>query len=344
MDAQLLRRLGHAEQLAGIREARLAGGPGEGVAIAEFHNAAGLRFTVVPDRCMDLYDFSYRGINLAFLSRNGLRSQMSYTPLRGEFAGQWSGGMLSTCGLDNVGAHCEEGGVTYPTHGRIAASPAQYFGARAAWEGGDYVLRAVGEMRYARLYGAHLALEREVRTTLYASCVTIRDRIVNLDADAEPYMLLYHVNFGHPLLDAGARVLTSPARVEPLNERSADPAAMTAPEDGRGEELYLCHARGERGYAMLHNPALSLAAYVAFDTKELPRFLEWKMMKSHDYALALEPCNTWGLPRNRALKEGKVCVLPAYSAVETSLEIGVLDGGAQIEAFIRAHGMEEAHL
>lgn len=343
MDINLLKRFGHPEQLCGIREAKLIHGPGEGVAVAEFHNAAGLRFTVVPDRCMDLYDLSYRGVNLSFLSRNGLRSPMSYTALNGEFAQQWSGGMLSTCGLDNVGGACVDDAI-YPTHGRISAVPAQRFGVRARWEGDDYVLEASGEMHQTRLYGAHLSLERTIRTTLNAKSVTIRDRISNLDAKEEPLMLLYHCNFGYPLLDQGARVLVTASRTEPLNALSTDPSRMISPVDGCGEELYLCHASGERCTAMLYNPALELAGYVAFDTSALPRFLEWKMMKSHDYVLALEPCNTWAIPRDRAVRENQAVMLPGYSCVETALEIGVLDGVGEIRRFIDERCLSEPSL
>lgn len=340
MNIELLKRLGHPDQLCGIRESRLSRGLGEGVAVAEFHNAAGLRFTVVPDRCMDLYDLSYKGVNLSFLSRNGLRSPMSYTAMNGEFTQQWSGGMLATCGLDNVGGSCEDG-ITYPIHGRISAVPAQQFGTRCRWEGDDYVLEARGEMHQTRLYGAHLSLERSVRTTLNGKSLTIHDRITNHDATDEPLMLLYHCNFGHPLLDACARVLTTPAHAEPLNPLSDDPAHMLPPIDRRGEELYLCHARGSRCIAMLHNPELALAGYVAFDTAALPRFLEWKMMKSHDYVLALEPCNTWSIPRTQAIQENKITLLSAYASVETSLEIGVVDGEAEIDAFIAENGLTE---
>ena len=74
MNIQLLKQLGNIDQIAGIRESQLLRGRGEQIHIAEFYNAAGLRFTVVPDRCMDLFDFSYKGINFAFQSKNGLTS------------------------------------------------------------------------------------------------------------------------------------------------------------------------------------------------------------------------------------------------------------------------------
>ena len=86
MNVELLKQLGNIGQIAGIRESRLLRGRGEGIAIAEFYNAAGLRFTVVPDRCMDLFDLSYKGVNLGFQSKNGLTSPQAFCPSDGEFS------------------------------------------------------------------------------------------------------------------------------------------------------------------------------------------------------------------------------------------------------------------
>ena len=80
MNVSLLKHLGNIDQIAGVRESQLLRGRGEQIQIAEFYNAAGLRFTVVPDRCMDLFDFSYKGVNLAFQTKNGLTSPQAYIP------------------------------------------------------------------------------------------------------------------------------------------------------------------------------------------------------------------------------------------------------------------------
>ena len=133
MNVELLKQLGNIGQIAGIRESQLLRGRGEGIAIAEFYNAAGLRFTVVPDRCMDLFDLSYKGVNLGFQSKNGLTSPQAFCPSDGEFSEQWPGGMLVTCGLGNVGGHATNGGQ-FPTHGRISHVPAQNFGTETYWE------------------------------------------------------------------------------------------------------------------------------------------------------------------------------------------------------------------
>ena len=92
---------------------------------------------------------------------------------------------------------------------------------------------------------------------------------------------------------------------------------------------------GDRGVGVLYNERLELGAYIAFDTKNLPNMLQWKNMKSHDYVLALEPCNTWGMNRKTAMEKDQIAVLPAYSSVENHLELGVLDGLTEIREFIR---------
>ena len=71
-------------QLAEIRRATLSEGTGKGLDTAQFRNAAGLAFAVIPGRCMDIYDLSYRGINLSFLSKAGLTPHL-FSDERGVF-------------------------------------------------------------------------------------------------------------------------------------------------------------------------------------------------------------------------------------------------------------------
>ena len=334
MNIALLKKLGNIDQLAGIRETKLLRGRGEDIQLAEFYNAAGLRFSVVPDRCMDLWDLSYKGINLSFQSKNGLTSPQAYSAANGEFAEQWPGGMLVTCGLDNVGGHAVEGGI-FPTHGRTSHVPAKNFGTNTFWDGDNYILRAAGEVHQTKMFSRHLSIRRTIETGLNDKVIKLHDVITNFEAEDEPYMLLYHFNFGYPLLCADSRVTTSKATVKPLNDMSNDPNHMMEPVDGRGEELYFYTDLDDRACGVIYNEALELGAYIAWDTKNLPNFLEWKNMKSHDYVLGIEPCNTCGLNRDDATKAGKIAILPAYSSVENHIELGVLDGMTEIREFIK---------
>ena len=331
MNIALLKQLGNIEQIAGIRQSRIIDGPGKGTAIASFHNAAGLRFTVLPDRGMDLYDLSFRGINLSFLSKNGLVSAERFSPSIGEFCDQWSAGAMVTCGLDNVGGQCGN----CPTHGQFGYLPAVGFGTQTGWEGDDYRLSATGEIHQSRLFGRHLSVKRRIETTLCGKSIRIRDVITNHEAEDEPFMLLYHCNFGYPLLGADSVFLSNSGSTIPLTAGSVDSRHMSPPIDGCEEELFLHVDNPDVTCGILYNNALELGVYVRFRTEHLPNFLQWKRMKSHDYVMAIEPCNTCGLNRDEAIRQNKIAVLPAYSAIETGLEIGVIEGREELEELSR---------
>lgn len=334
MNVNLLKHVGNIDQIAGVREVTMNQGRGEGVHLAEFYNAAGLRFSVVPDRGMDLYDLSYKGVNLAFMTKNGLTSPFEHSAFTGEFPEHWSAGALVTCGLDNVGGAAGNGG-NFPVHGRLTFTPAKEFNTSAKWDGDDYILSAEGEVHRSRLFGSHLGLRRRLETGLNDKVIRIHDTITNYEAQDEPFMLLYHINFGYPVLQGDSQIAVSKATTDLLSKTSTGFTAAHDPKDGIDEELYLHHMDGERAAAVLYNKRLGLGVYVAYDTATLPNMLEWKCMRSHDYALGLEPCNTCGINRDAATAQGKIAVVPAYGQIETHLEIGVLDGNDEIDAFLK---------
>lgn len=331
MNTELLKRVGNIDQLAGIREVQLLRGRGEGTALAEFYNAAGLRFSVVPDRCSDIFDLSYRGVNISFQSKNGLVSPLDFSSVNGDFSNQWPGGMLVTCGLDNVGEHCGNN----PTHGRISHIPAQSFGTKTYWDGDRYILRSESETHQASLYGSHLSLRRCIETEANSKVLTICDTITNSEDAEAPYLLLYHCNFGYPLLQATSRVKVSAIRRRCLSAKEGNPFEMSEPVMGADEELYLYKASPAVTTAVLYNEFLELGAYLRFHCENLPNMLQWKLMKTHDYVLAFEPCNFSGENREKAMESGSIPVLAPYCSVENRLELGILDGLSEIHAFIK---------
>ncbi|MEA4938371.1 MAG: aldose 1-epimerase family protein [Christensenella sp.] len=330
MNKALFKHLGNIDQLAGVRLERLEEGNGAGMRIARVWNAAGLNFSVTPDRCLDLYDFSYKGINLAFHSKNGLGAS-AFLPLTGEFFSDWRGGMLATCGLDNVGGAAQADKLNvFPIHGRIGSRAAEQFGSDVRWEGDDYVLRLSGVVRESRLYGRSLELRRQIETSLNASEVTITDTITNLTDAPEPVFLLYHFNFGYPLLDEDALYFGPNADTSDYSKSGdTDHHHMHAPVDGLPQQTF-CHVPHAKGVvtAGLYQPKLQLSAYLRYDTTSLPYLLEWKCLKSHDYVLAIEPANCPAHDRETDLAEHNAFLLGAYESVTYQVTLGVSEGAA----------------
>ena len=110
---------------------------------------------------------------------------------------------------------------------------------------------------------------------------------------------------------------------------------MTQPYDGQEEEFYQHLTTGKTAFCAIVNPALHLGAYVRFDTENLPYFGQWKNMRSHDYVLAIEPCNCFGRGRRAEMEDGTIASIAAYSSLNFHIELGVLDGEAAITDFLQ---------
>jgi len=88
-------------------------------------------------------------------------------------------------------------------------------------------------------------------------------------------------------------------------------------------------------YAALVNPGLlgGLGVCIKFDGRALPYLNEWKMMGEGDYVAALEPCNAPCENRGALRQKGLLPFLAPGEVQEIRVEIGVLEGEAEIQGF-----------
>jgi hypothetical protein len=87
------------------------------------------------------------------------------------------------------------------------------------------------------------------------------------------------------------------------------------------------------GYAVavLKNKSLGLSLFVRYRQKELPRFIEWKMVGQGEYVLGFEPanCQVGGRAKEREL--GTLQFLEPGEKKEFHLQIGVLEGDGSMD-------------
>ncbi len=338
---ELLKKVGNMAQVASITPYEMSEGRARG--IKAFDVSAGeMSFTVLESKCLDLLNMKYKGINLGFLSKPGLAAPEYFNPIAGEFLRYFQGGMLYTCGLSNIGVPCVDEGEDHSLHGRIAHTPAEKVSVFSAWDGEDYVMKISGEMREAAHFKENLVLKREIETKLGAKYVRIRDVVVNEGQEEQPVMLLYHFNFGYPLLDEGTRIIVPQNKILPRTEIAKENITefekISGPIDQFKEHVfYIESASNEKGdtYAALINDQLGLGVYVKYNLSELPILVEWKSMASGDYALGLEPGTHYLEGRDEERKKGTLKTLAPFGQLTFNLEIGVLDGKNEIDMFVR---------
>ena len=342
--AEVLRRVGNVNQIASTRHVTLGDGPAKGIAAIDFDTGSGLRFIVLPDRGMDISGASYKGTNLVYLTPNGVVHPAFYEPEGIGWLRTFFGGLVTTCGLTTIGAPGRDGDEELGLHGRYATTPARQVSNRSQWEGDNYLLQVSGVIEESQLFGDKLRLTRTISTRAGAKSLRIHDTVENFGYRPSPFTILYHINFGFPLLDAASRAVVTAVETTPFDERSAaDMDAMLAfsdPVPGY-EEQNFSHRMGTDAegwaYAALINPDLhgGLGAYIKFDGRALPYLNEWKMMGEGDYVAALEPCNAPCENRGSLRAKGLLPCLGPGETQEVSVEIGVLEGEAEIRDFER---------
>ena len=230
------------------------------------------------DNALDVVWVKYKGVNVSFLSKNGLNDGTR------DFVGNFEGGFLYTCGMDNVSA-CVDG---KPVHGSLHYKKCDF---AYAYEQ-DGVIYVCGEVKETALFGKNLVMKRCFAVS--ENAILINDTLENQGYSKADYVLLYHVNYGYPFLDECLEMEIPAIASDPLTEvaatNKADMFRITAPIDG-GEEHVYYHTLSE-GKVRLVNSERQMAIEMLYNVQDFPFTLEWKSMISGDYALGIEPSLT----------------------------------------------------
>jgi len=332
-----------------IRKRTLRGGLRDGVDIIEVLTDQ-FDFTVVPTRGMGLWKAGRRA------GCNDARCELGWrAPVNGpvhprhvnlfEPSGLgWLAGfdeLLCRCGLESNGGpdYSPEGRLRYPLHGRIANTPAWFASVTVDPERGEIAVE--GAVDESRLYHQKLRLKTTMRLTLGESQLTIADEVTNLSAEPAELQLLYHTNFGPPLLEKNARVVLPARSVIPQTPRAAEGVkawdVYGPPEPGFTEQVYFFELAGDaegRSQALLRNARGDLGAVLKFSLLELPYFTVWKstQAESDGYVTGLEP--SINLPNNRTFEsaQGRVTKLAGGETRQFELALGVLCGAEAVAA------------
>jgi len=317
------------DQLAGIRLVEYADGKARGMRAAEIWTGSGFRFSVWIERGMDIGPAEYNGKPLAWL-HPALGGPAFYEPEERNWVRTFGGGMVTTCGLQHFGQPETSDGQHWGLHGRISHTPPSHVSTFAGWEGDDYVLRLEGEVREAALPVPNLLLQRRITTQLGARWLRIEDRVRNDSFVPVPHMLLYHINFGFPLIAPGTRLEVDDLQVEPRDAAAAAGLAehtTFGPPDPLFDEQVFFHTPrpAADGYVTvrLHSP-LGLGAYVRYRAAELPALAQWKMTRAGSYVCGIEPCTTHEGARDLLRSQGRLRDLAPGEEVTYQVEIGVL--------------------
>ena len=337
---ELRKKCNDLNAYCGVKDYLYNDGPSRGLRAFDLKNGKNIQMTLLADRGMDISNFTYKGINIGLNNKVGIRSPYLYVEDAGSgFLKQFYGGMLTTCGITYSGAPGEDNGKMLGLHGPFDNLPAEQACAKVDYEGDERVIRATADVREVEVFGTDMVMKREFTLHSESDKLCIKDTVINQSFETQPVELIYHINFGYPMLDAGAKCYFNGAKIEPRTDFAAEGLSnydeMEEPGVGRDEQCYFFTGYPENGegFAMLHNEKLGCAAIVSFDAKVLPLLCEWKCMRAGEYALGLEPTTSGPLNRAEARKLGTLTYLEAGESREYNVSIEMTDDPAVIEHY-----------
>jgi hypothetical protein len=330
--AEMLRRVGHMDQLAGIRLVEAGDGKARNCRMLDIWTGTGLRFQVNADRALDISSCNFKGMPLSWRSPAGDVHPAYFEAQGTGWLRSFPGGLLTTCGLDQFGIPSQDGGMDYGLHGRISNTPASQVNYCTYWAGDDYQLEVSAEIRQAMLFGENLVLRRRISTALGSNRIHIEDIIINEGFEPVPHMLLYHFNLGFPLVSENSQLNLQAQETLPRDETAQSGLSVwdrfQPPTPGYQEQVFIHRPVADVDgitNVELRNPKIGIGLRWSYQTANLPYLMEWKMMGEGAYVVGIEPANCNGLGGRAATRErGQLPVLEPGENRNYHMEVEVM--------------------
>ena len=199
---------GDTKQIFGIQECRLEGGKATGTKAFHVRNGKGIETLILADKCLGIGQLFFKGTNIGFLSKAGIVAPQFFSEegTRG-FLRTFEAGFLTTCGLSYMGQPSEVNGQKNGLHGVISNIPVESLSSDVVWsENGDAVMLLTGKASEGYLFGPNLEIRKTILIHTEQNRLEIHDRVDNKGFSESPLMLLYHMNFGYPMLDENVQI------------------------------------------------------------------------------------------------------------------------------------------
>ena len=325
----------------------LHGGLREGVDVVEVDNGL-LKFVVVPTRGMGLWQASLGAMRIGWKSpvKGPVHPAFVHTS---EASGiGWLEGfdeLLVRCGLQSNGApeFNDDGTIRYALHGKIANIPAHKLELSVDGDSGE--IAVTGVVDEARLFGNKLRMTTTVTTRVGRPGLTVSDSIRNVSAEPGELVVLYHVNFGVPLVNPGSRVVLPVRKMAPRDAAAAgdlpawDSYGPEAP--GSKEAVFFFDLAADdagRTQALLHNAAADRGVSLEFNKTQLPYFTLWKNRQAaaDGYVTGLEPGSNFPNRTSFEKEKGRVIVLEPGQSRTFEVGMEVHADGASVAAAKKA--------
>ena len=202
-------------------------------------------------------------------------------------------------------------------HGKIGNLPAS--DVELEIQGGKkprIILR--GTVHENMFYGPKLELKTELSLDQGWDQFVVKDELTNNGGQDQEFEIIYHTNYGKPLLEEGAEVITPVKKLTPMNAEAAKGLknwqVYGKPTAGFTEQVHLIEPQvnpGNLTAVMLKNKTGDKGASILWNATQLPHLTVWKntAAEKDGYVTGLEPGTSYPFNRKVERHFGRIPVL-----------------------------------
>lgn len=324
-----------------IEQKVLHGGKQEGSKILVITSQNGLTITLSPTRGMNLLHIEGFGakmgwdspvkevVNPAFInleSRNGLGWLEGFNE------------MMVRCGYEWTGHPVTADGQIYTLHGKAGNTPASQVEVEVA-DAAPHEIRIRGLVKESTFKKADLQTMTELRYVPGSNSFSLHDVLTNHADYPHDYQIIYHSNFGMPILEEGARFLAPISSISPFNDYAKEGLktwqTYAGPTKGFDEMVFnIQPLSGEdhQTLAAVVNKAGNKGAAIQFDTRQLPVLTLWKNTDTvkQGYVTGIEPGTNYAYPVTIEREQKRVKQLEPGASTQFDLTYTLLHSSEQV--------------
>ncbi|ROR08891.1 aldose 1-epimerase family protein [Erwinia sp. JUb26] len=325
-----------------IQQKVLHGGKQEGSKVLTITSKNGLTIALSPTRGMDLLHVNGHGVRLGWDSPVDEVVNPAYINLESRNGLGWLEGfneMMVRCGFEWTGHPVTKDGVIYTLHGKAGNTPASKVEVIVD-EKAPHEIRIRGLLKETTFKKAKLETWTELRYVPGSDSFTVHDVLTNHADYPHDYQIIYHSNFGTPILEKDARFIAPLKSVSPFNDYAKkglnDWNVYGAPTKDFDEMVFnLTPKADENGktVAAVINSKGDKGASIEFDIKQLPLLTMWKNTdtQKQGYVTGIEPGTNYAYPVTIEKEQGRVKQLQPGKSTEFTLTYSLLKDASAVQ-------------
>lgn len=325
-----------------IEQKVLHGGKQEGSKVITLTSKNGLTIMLSPTRGMDLLRVTGHGVRLGWDSPVNEVVNPAYINLESRNGLGWLDGfneMMVRCGFEWTGHPVTKDGVIYTLHGKAGNTPASKVEVTVD-EKAPYEIRIRGLLKEHTFKKANLETWTELRYVPGSDSFTVHDVLTNQADYPHDYQIIYHSNFGTPILEENARFIAPLESVSPFNDYAKKGldhwATYGAPTKDFDEMVFNLKPKADssgKTVAAVVNSKGDKGASIEFDTHQLPLLTMWKNTDTlkQGYVTGIEPGTNYAYPVTVEKEQGRVKQLQPGQSTEFTLTYSLLKDAAAVQ-------------